>query len=1160
MPVEVQMGNKFGPVTVYDAPGVMFKQAWDGEWGALGRTITDPSSLSPSERDSMTDRLKMAAGNSSVTNALVDVAMNPWVWMLFLTSPIGEKPVGDMFKLASKYTAYVMERAPLLASAGALTTQQALMNTRAGKAVNQFLRGQGEMLRSGEYVAFNDQLEKVILGNGLGKHGLEWQKYAAGSREATAAKEISVSLDAALRGADKDVTRMVPILKDGKMELQAVEFPREVMIDPRTILSKYGAEGLVDSARGSFKKTAEMVFKDERAVTRLWANLPKGLGEKMNAQELAGREMVRTVMGDLVKEVEAGTITREAFEGMVKTAVLDPIRKDQFYMPLNVVSTINKGKEVGGVPVKEARWASSMRVGGSAVPRQLNPVVYHPDDLLAQAEILGATEEGTKKYQQAVEILKDTSNHDRSVRFFRIRPSESIGKHVDSMSRTYAMFVQDVGPGVREVDGTLIGKMKPWGETGTDAATHRAAFGGKRAGLDKTLKEIEGTADEPMGGFTVADVLFADYGVARNWWQRDSIGKIVVPRLLGRVGTESLLKVSAITKGKQLMGAFLDTDAATAIEGGSDFGKKFIKTMREWGDNTDDAFEEGQQLQNWITKGLYSSHLALNIPSAIVNATQPFLFAGMWGGYGNVLKGYSEAFKEMGAYISKRAATGFKPITSYERAQLLRETHKFANWKGEDLLEVAGDTMENLEGRIFQSMLTEHKVKGKAERWLFEYPMALFSKAEIMNRNVAAHTAYYRTQQAISKGIKVSPELMVDNIRTLTRESQYGSHWMNTPQAFLDETTTLGSRGQGFITGRALANPLLRQFLTFPLRSFTAWTYTGPKLAGREGMQSLIGFANDTARGMAVSALGYEVAKSLTGADISRAGLASAVTDIVPGLSQGRIDSRDTATPLPLPPILDIPLDAIKGWIEEDQALLTRTLPRLLPAGVALSRMMGSMPDLGPLKFLGQKRYAGWNTLTSDGRAPVYDQTGNLIGLEGVGTLMAKSLGVDMGALGGESGMMQYLVKQRDEITNARREYMRMMVNGQSDKAERMAKEFDKRFKVPLTVTKAQWKEFLSRMDTPRVERQLDRMPPEVREEYAKIAGQAIPENFNVPPEALVGLSTAASRTPRESVLHPETVAAIREAIKAERVPNRRRAEQPGDNRWGPFSAADFNP
>ena len=81
-------GN-FDQIRIYDAPVVALTQMIDGEmsWRSFRDTFLDPAALSPSERDTVTGRMKRALGDNPLGNAIVDVATNPFVLLMFATSP-----------------------------------------------------------------------------------------------------------------------------------------------------------------------------------------------------------------------------------------------------------------------------------------------------------------------------------------------------------------------------------------------------------------------------------------------------------------------------------------------------------------------------------------------------------------------------------------------------------------------------------------------------------------------------------------------------------------------------------------------------------------------------------------------------------------------------------------------------------------------------------------------------------------------------------------------------------------------------------------------------------------------------------------------------------------------------------------------------------------
>jgi hypothetical protein len=105
----------------------------------------------------------------------------------------------------------------------------------------------------------------------------------------------------------------------------------------------------------------------------------------------------------------------------------------------------------------------------------------------------------------------------------------------------------------------------------------------------------------------------------------------------------------------------LGTGAASAIErNGGWLGKSFIGNLRQYATTPLDQLSA--KTGAFTSSLLYASHLGGQTASAIVNLTQPFLLAGNYIGYDNLLKGYANAFKQMGTYIAKRAGQGFRRL------------------------------------------------------------------------------------------------------------------------------------------------------------------------------------------------------------------------------------------------------------------------------------------------------------------------------------------------------------------------------------------------------------------------------------------------------------------------------------------------------------------
>ena len=193
-----------------------------------------------------------------------------------------------------------------------------------------------------------------------------------------------------------------------------------------------------------------------------------------------------------------------------------------------------------------------------------------------------------------------------------------------------------------------------------------------------------------------------------------------------------------------------------------------------------------------------------------------------------------------------------------------------------------------------------------------------------MNRNVAAHAVENMYQGAgidIAKGTSGYNQ-MLRSVDEMVSASQFGGSTLNTPMAF---------QGVGPL-GRLGNNPLMRQFISFPLRSLTALTHDSAKLADRGPLK---GITQDLIRGMGISAIFYEAGKNTFGADLSPGLFGASLTQAVGG---DRF-FKDGNEYIPIPPIVDIPMNLVRGALDPGQRdLLQNNIPRLIPGGLALSR------------------------------------------------------------------------------------------------------------------------------------------------------------------------------------------------------------------------------
>jgi hypothetical protein len=330
--------------------------------------------------------------------------------------------------------------------------------------------------------------------------------------------------------------------------------------------------------------------------------------------------------------------------------------------------------------------------------------------------------------------------------------------------------------------------------------------------------------------------------------------------------------------------------------------------------------------------------------------------------------------------------------------------------------------------------------------------------------------------------------------------TQFGGNMLNTPMAF-----------QGVSPfGRALNNPLMRQFLSFPVRSLTSFTHEAGRLGGRG---KLGGMGQDFVRGMGISAIFYEAGKNTFGLDLSSGLYGASLTQ----LAGGERFFQSGNEYVPIPPVVDIPVNIVRGTLDPGQReLLQQNLPRLVPGGVAISRALGMAPNAPETFLFGlpgslQKTYIDPNRRTEDGRIPVFKADGTLVDYQTPGMIFARQLGVDLGQFKQTSDFDGFLLKNREQIVQYRQRAIQALLANEIPKMERVRAEFKRRYGMDLTISKEQLDEAMKNRLVSRTERILDRMPPDQRPMYQEMAATRASE-MGLEEEAVVGADTARQR------------------------------------------------
>lgn len=1089
--------SPFGYESIYSAPRNIVSSLIEGEATLSGgmAALFAQDRLTPAERtSSIRQQMESITGDSSVSRALWGVATNPWVWLFAVTSPVGGRAAGEMFRSASKYTSWVGDNFSVFKMLG-LTNIRSVLGERVNQIGHRVGQVHDEVLNLPSVRRVFDSENALIARNGLDpKLGLRWQEYAPDDLRRNVARDISALVYAKRNGYMEARTALRLDVDDAGALMVKESKAKDALFQNRarfdSLLKQYQMDDFVGAVDGMFDDLAKrMIAKPERffALARAVQTNNRAFGDVKSIISAGKRE--RLLFARLKKLDPNNPDHLAEIKGVLQKRFVD----DKFYMPRNTREYYRDGRILDGAALSQEK---KVRPAGLVFERTAGEVPMHPDDLRHMAKLIDDVDVATldpksalgKHYRRGLSELKGKPGEAGNV--YRVDTGRSLDKYVQQYAHNEAMYLTDVGDLVRAADraqwesyrksGTLLDSTGEF-DTGISYAT-------PLADVEKRLK----------GGVSIADLLGQEWSMAKGDYARGLISHVVVPHLMGVQNANSTAVRGAVLFTKQIARNLSDSAIGKSIAKTSDWGKRFVEKLSTYA-KTDDLATVGRtasELQYKTSQLLYSSHLGINIGSALINMTQPLLFAGSWVGYGDILAGYGRAFKRLGGYFNDRMKLGLKVISEQQRNTLIKKhfgdlSEMRVGNETRDLLEIGESGLELYEGMGMSRRIAQ----APESTWdkFFHFTMSLFQKAEWMNRTTTAEAALaLARRQGLSQADTV---LFADRV---VKTTQFGGHWMDQPIAFLAGSQQV----PGIARIAALAqNPLLRQLLSFPTRTFVTAFETVPRLAGREGLAGFTGFLNDMGRAMAMSALTWEIGKEIFNVDLARAGMFAATTDILPFMSQGRVDTRDNV--FPLPPVIDIPVSALRKLYEDGSgAAIAESLPRLVPGGVALQRAFSVAPELPtPLKvLLGQKQFAAWDQQMQDGSVPVYREDGTLLKFEDPKRMVYRALGVDLGAWNQPNQLDNWLVKNRDQIVGYQHEYMRKMLGNDPGGAEGVAREFERRYRLPLTVTKDQWRSFIDARTTPRTGRVLERVNPQVRAQFQQAAATSNPLNLQTDP------------------------------------------------------------
>ena len=243
---ETFQANQYTPITAYDKPGILFQQVLDNEvtWSGIKNTLLQPHKLSPEERNSFTDNLKKEAGSSPLTDSLIDIALNPFVWFAFITTPGVGGAIGRGTKSlyeGSKYGAFIREHTPFLMSLGLWNANSIYRNTPLGQAMNKMSDTRRQFIGEANNRTRGIELGiiKQLRSEGIKVNSLDSAKASPKHRQLLT--DIDFAINSKLNGWDRPGVTEVAVARPKYRVERTVDTDEQGL---RRIFSEY--EGTID--------------------------------------------------------------------------------------------------------------------------------------------------------------------------------------------------------------------------------------------------------------------------------------------------------------------------------------------------------------------------------------------------------------------------------------------------------------------------------------------------------------------------------------------------------------------------------------------------------------------------------------------------------------------------------------------------------------------------------------------------------------------------------------------------------------------------------------------------------------------------------------------------------------------------------------------------
>jgi len=979
-------------------------------------------------------------------------------------------------------------------------------------------------------------------------------------------------------GIDEALSRRGVLgLADGYQDMFRQRAIRNFMVDGTTIQDVKRVERITDKAA---RKEASKKIIDFDKVLRLKsaADSQRYTDEMFGMPGFMDRLLSRETRAALLSKGKSG-LTDEKFKDMVLDGMSNELFASGAYHPRNSFDYFHFRRKPGGErefvraegldrptydpktgTINQRNSKSGLfQASGRSIRRTSRDSVYHMDDLelmRLDAEALGGKVTGRfaseMRRSDRVMRIAGSRGEGRVVPMRQIDLTKSVGAYENQTARDYVMYVDRLTEvelqAQRDSLFDAAGKLR---YTERDSDVLKRAYGKDAKEPPRLLQVFNTTGkDAPPGGWnrshlmeqtgrmllTVAeDTAGVSSKVSRMRGEKaqELLRETIIPAALGvRTDSQSLMR-GLVTQGQAYAEKFANSSFANSLGAAHPMLGNAVKQLKYYAERP--AMELVDPILSKSAGYLYSSHLGLNMASVLLNLQQPFLHLNALVGAKATIKGMGDAAADLQRYAVERSKMPLN-ISNVEREELLKRTLTYPEETG-----LMADVISDLD----KLMATERVRSGKSFNMqkIIDLSLKGFEKAEWMNRLTTVHAIKHNyisrgLAEAGEGGVKFASELAEQQFRADAKlgvqQFQFGADILGTPMVFMPGA-------MGGAAGEVLSNPLIRQFQSFGLRSLTSLGFGGASIAG--GKRFITGtnvqvpyVVGDTLRMIGTSAIIYEGAKGLIGADLSRGGAVETFSSFA---DPEKIASGEF--PFIVPPVLSISTDAMRGLLGGDLDVLGNALARTVPGGVGIQRALQVAPDasqnfLTSLAAPSQKFYAEYGNMNPDGLVPIRKSDGTLVDYQSPTSLILRGLGVSMSMPQFGRDIDGYMVRQRDRINKARREWIEAaIVQGDIGKAEQINAKFQKAYGFRLPVTKQQITAAVKGMETPRSLRMMDRMPPEIRAYFQQEMSRD-PERVASTSEALMNIPTSADRrgvtgtdTPVE--LSPEVLQKLKQAM-----------------------------